>query len=168
MSSGRLFRTELIETDDKGPLQLAKANGYAGEELDKVHVARQHGLASHPPKGSHGVGLSLGDERSLTVILGQEHQDKRPRDLKEGNTVLYDAAGNATRMLGDDGVWHDAGNRPHKVTGKTITIDGTDTITLKVGSMLVKISAARIDLGGEAGSAVMTQAGPSSKVFAVV
>lgn len=167
MNRGRLFRSELIETNDKGELQLAKATGYPGEELDGVHVLRQHGLASHAPKGSHGIGLSLGEERSLTVLLGQEHQDKRPRDLKEGNTTLYDAAGNATRMLGDDGVWHDAGKRPQKMTGKTITIEATDTILLKVGSTTVKITAARVDLGGDGGSKVMTESGPSSKVYAV-
>ena len=167
MSRVSLFRGEVVETNDKGPLQTAKALGLAGEELDGVHVIRQHGLASHAPKGSHGVGLSLTGERSLTVLLGLEHQDKRPQELKEGNTTLYDAKGNATRMLGDDGVWHDAADRPQKMTGKTITVQATDTILLKVGSTLVKIRDGRVDLGGEGGSPVMTQAGPSSKVFAI-
>ena len=168
MSRVGLFRGELVETNDKGPLQTAKALGLAGEELDGVHVVRQHGLASHAPKGSHGVGLSLSGERTLTVFLGMEHQDKRPQELKEGNTTLYDAGSNAIRMLGDDGIWHDAGDRPQKTTGKTITVEATDTILLKVGGTTVKVRDGRVDLGGDDGTAVMTQAGPSSKVFAVI
>ncbi len=168
MSALSLFRTELVETNDKGPLQTGKALGYAGEELDGAHVLRQHGLASHAPKGSHGMGLSLRGERTLTVLLGMEHQDKRPKELAEGNTTLYDAAGNATRLLGADGIWHDAGSRAQKMSGKTHTIEATDTILLKVGSTVVKIAAGRVDLGAEGGSAVMTQAGASSVVFAKV
>lgn len=162
-----LFRAELSETDDRGELQTGKGYGFAGEELDKVHIVRQHGLASHAPKGSHGIGIAGSGERALVAFLGLEHQDKRPRDLKEGQTVLYDAAGNATRMLGEDGVWHDAGKHPQKMTGKTIALTGTDKVTVTVDGMTIIITAGRIDLGGEGGAAVMTQAGPSSKVFAV-
>ncbi|MGU3539973.1 phage baseplate assembly protein domain-containing protein [Methylobacterium sp. A54F] len=168
MSRTHLFRAELKETNDDGDLQTGSGYGYAGEELDKVHVVRQHGLASHAPKGSHGIGLAGSGERSLVAFLGLEHQDKRPKKLKEGQTVLYDAAGNATRMLGEDGVWHDAADRPQKMTGKTIAITGQDKVTITVGGTTVTVRAGRVDLGGEGGSAVMTQAGPSSVVFAKV
>ena len=162
-----LFRTEISQIDDEGDLQVGRALGYSGEELDRVHIVRQHGLASHAPKGSHGIGVAGSGERSLVAVLGLESPGKRPRGLKEGQTVLYDASGNATRMLGDDGVWHDAGSRPHKLTGKTITLTGTDRVEVEVGSMRVVVTAGRVDLGGEGGSPVMTQAGPSSKVFAL-
>lgn len=168
MSRIGLFRGELVETNDKGPLQTAKALGLAGEELDGVHVVRQHGLASHAPKGSHGIGLSLTGERTLTVLLGLEHQNKRPQELPEGNTTLYDAKGNAIRMMGPDGAFIDVADRSLKAAGKTITLEATDTILLKVGGTTVKIRAGRVDLGGDDGSPVMTQAGPSSKVFAVI
>lgn len=164
-----LFRVELGETDDKGALQTAKATGYDGEELVGAHAIRQHGLASHAPKGSHGFGLAGSGERSLVALIGLEHQDKRPRDLAEGNTVLYDAKGNATRMLGDDGVWHDAGSRPQKMTGKTILLDGTDSVTVKVGSVLIVIEGGKVYLGGKDGAQrVMTEGGPSSIVYAKV
>ena len=161
MSRTNLFRGELIATNDKGELQLAKGYGYAGEELDSVHVVRQHGLASHAPKGSHGIGIAGSGERGLVAFLGMEHQDHRPRDLKEGNTTLYDAKGNATRMLGDDGMWHDAADRPQKMTGKTVDVTATETATL---------SGKKVYLGGNGRdgtySPVMTVAGPSSVVFA--
>ena len=168
MSRTNLFRGELIETDDAGEMQTAKGYGYAGEEVAGVHVVRQHGLASHAPKGSHGIGIAGSGERSLVAFLGMEHQDKRPRKLAEGNTTLYDAAGNATRMLGADGIWHDAADRPQKMTGKTVEITGTDTVAITVGGTSVTIRNGRVDLGGLGGSPVMTAAGPSSVVFAKV
>lgn len=162
MSRTNLFRTELIETDDRGDLQTAKAYGYASEEVAGAHVVRQHGLASHAPKGSHGIGIAGSGERALVAVIGLEHQEKRPRDLKEGNTTLYDAGGNQIRMLGDDGIWHDAGKAPQKMTGKTAEISGTDKAW--IGS-----KDGKTYLGGDGTdgtySPVMTQAGPSSTVF---
>ena len=166
MSRTHLFRAELSQTKDDGELQTGTGLGYAGEEVADVHIVRQHGLASHAPKGSHGIGIAGSGERSLVAFLGMEHQDKRPRNLAEGQTVLYDATGNATRMLGDDGIWHDAGSRPQKMAGKTITLTGTDRVVVQVGGTTVTVTAGRVDLGGEGGSPVMTQAGPSSVVFA--
>ena len=161
MSRTNLFRAELKETDDRGELQLGSGYGYAGEELDKVHVVRQHGLASHAPKGSHGIGIAGSGERGLVAFLGLEHHEKRPRDLKEGNTTLYDAKGNATRMLGDDGIWHDAADRPQKMTGKTIALTAKDKAS---------VGGKKVYLGGDGTdgtySPVMTAAGPSSVVFA--
>ena len=161
MSRTNLFRAELKETRDDGELQTGIGYGYAGEEVAGVHIVRQHGLASHAPKGSHGIGIAGSGERGLVAFLGMEHQDKRPRDLKEGNTTLYDASGNATRMLGADGIWHDAADRPQKMTGKTVDVTATETATL---------SGKKVFLGGNGRdgtySPVMTVAGPSSVVFA--
>lgn len=168
MSRTNIFRAQLTETNDSGEMQLGRGQGYAGEEVDKVHIVRQHGLASHAPNNSHGIGIAGSGERGLVAFLGMEHQDSRPKKLEEGNTTLYDAKGNATRMLGADGIWHDAADRPQKMTGKTITITGTDTVTIEVGGTTVTIRKGRVDLGGTGGSPVMTQAGPSSVVFAKV
>lgn len=155
------FRFELSETDDRGELQLGKGFGYPGEELDGHHVVRQHGLASHAPKGSHGIGLTGSGERPLVAVLGLEHQDKRPRDLKEGNATLYDAGGNQIRMLGDDGIWHDAGDRAQKMTGKTLEHKAAGKASF--GGEVTY-------LGGDGTNGtyapVMTASGPSSSVFA--
>ncbi|MCJ2143744.1 phage baseplate assembly protein [Methylobacterium sp. E-066] len=161
MSRTNLFRAELKETDDSGEMQTGAGYGYAGEEVDKVQIVRQHGLASHAPKGSHGIGIAGSGERSLVAFLGLEHQDYRPRDLKEGNTTLYDAKGNATRYLGDDGIWHDAADRPQKMTAKTLGLQATETASL---------GGRRVYLGGDGTDGtyapVMTAEGPSSVVFA--
>lgn len=161
MSRTNLFRAEVKETDDSGEMQTGSGYGYAGEEMTGAQIVRQHGLASHAPKGSHGIGLAGSGERSQVVILGLEHQDKRPRNLKEGQTVLYDAAGNATRMLGDDGIWHDAGDRAQKMTGKTLALTGKDVAS--IGGKVTYLGG-----NGKDGTyaPVMTSKGPSTSVFA--
>ena len=166
---GRLFRVEHVEADDEGDQQTLTLHGLPNETLKKVPRVQHFGLSSNPPVGSHGMGLQFGGQdggRLLNAALGLEHAASRPRKQKPGQTTLYDDKGNATRYLGDDGIWHDAKDRPQKITGKTIEITGTDKVVVKVGSTTVTVRANRVDLGGEGGSPVMTQAGPSSVVFA--
>lgn len=163
MSRTHLFRAEVKDTDDTGEIQTAGGYGYAGEEMAGAQVVRQHGLASHAPKGSHGIGLAGSGERSQVVLLGLEHQDHRPRGLKEGNTTIYDAGGNATRYLGDDGIWHDAGKHAQKMTGDTLSLQGKKDVNF--GS-----SGGKTYLGGDGKSGryarVMTESGPSPFVYA--
>ena len=167
--SAALFRFENSETDDDGDLQTVKGMGYAGEELSGVHRVMPFGISSHAPAGSHAIGIAGRGERSLVAALGLEHPDYRPKKQSAGNTTIYDQSGNASRYLGKDGVWHDAGDRPQKVTGKTVVVEATEKVTVKVGDMVVVVTKNRIDLGADpAPNAVVTTAGPSTKVFAVI
>ncbi len=163
MSRTNLFRVEIEGIDDRGDLQLGTGTGYAGEQFDKAHVVRQHGLASNAPKGSHGIGIAGSGERALVAFLGLENPASRPKTLSEGQTVLYDDKGNATRLLGADGVWHDAGDRAQKMTGKTLSLQGTADVAL--GS-----SGGKTYLGGDGKTGtyarVMTESGPSPFVYA--
>jgi len=166
---GRLFRVEHVEADDSGDQQTLTLYGQTNETLKKVPRVQHFGLSSNPPVGSHGMGLQFGGDdggRLLNAALGLEHAASRPRKQEPGQNTIYDASGNATRYQGDDGIWHDAGSRSQKITGKTITITGTDKVVVQVGNMTVTVTANRVDLGGEGGSPVMTQAGASSVVFA--
>ncbi|SFM76719.1 phage baseplate assembly protein domain-containing protein [Methylobacterium pseudosasicola] len=166
---GRLFRIEHVEADDSGDQQTLTLYGLPNETLKKVPRIQSFGESSNPPVGSHGMGLQFGSAdggRLLNAALGLEHAPSRPRNLKPGQKAVYDDKGNITRYLGDDGIWHDAKDKPQKITGKTIEITGSDKVVVKVGDMTVTVTAGRVDLGGEGGSPVMTQAGPSSVVFA--
>ncbi len=49
--SGRLFRVEHVETDDKGDLQTATLLGPQGETLKRVHRLQPFGFHSSVPKG---------------------------------------------------------------------------------------------------------------------
>lgn len=164
MSETSLFRLEHLKTDDSGDIQRVDVLGHANEQMDGAIRPQWHGFASNPPKGSNGVGLRARGISELPIILGLEHHKHRQRNLAEGNSVVYDAKGNVSRYLGDDGIWHDAGSRPHKLTGKKIVIlaDGDDAA---FGSKTKKTY-----LGGDGKdgtyAAVMTESGPSTVVFA--
>lgn len=159
--SARLFRTELLETDDSGELQTTKLQGLAGEEMTEVHRVGYHGLHSVAPVGSHGLGLRfLREGRTLAAVLGLEHQDHRPKKRDPGSTALYDVNGNMISLV----------QKELRVTGKkTTVVEGADKTTVKRGDLVITIREGRVDLGAEEGThAVMTQAGLSSTVFAKI
>lgn len=156
---------ELDEIDDSGKQQTVSHQGLAGEIHTGVYRPQMFGLSSHPPKGSTGVVVSAGGERSRSVFIGGEHDDHRPTGLNEGECKLYDSAGNVIFLGAKNGV--------------TFTISKGDvSISTKSGD--VKVSASgnvyvsakgKVYLGtsdGSGASPVMTQAGPSSKVYATV
>jgi len=162
MSRTNLFRTELTGVDDTGEQQLGSGYGYAGEEFDKAPIVRQHGFTSHAPKGSHGIGIAGSGERGLVAFLGLEHQDYRQKNVPEGGSVVYDATGNVSRYLGDDGIWHDAGDRAQRMSGKTLELAAQEQASF--GGKKVTY------LGGNGKDGiyapVMTASGPSRSVFA--
>lgn len=164
MSETSLFRLEHLRTDDSGDIQRVDILGHANEQMDAAIRPQPHGFTSNPPKGSNGIGLRARGMSELPIILGLEHHEKRPRKLKPGQSVVYDDKGNVSRYLGDDGIWHDAGSRSHKLTGKKITIlaDGDDA---SIGS---KDKKTYLGGDGKDGSyaAVMTESGASTVVFA--
>ena len=145
-----ITRFKVISTDDSGDSQTISAEGYSGETFTKVYRAQPHGSSSHPPVGAVGHGLRMGSSDRL-LMLGFETPG-RPKNLLEGQKVLYDSSGNMIFCKTADGI------RVSAATG---------TVEITRGPMKVIISATRVDLGGPGGSGVMTSSGPSSKVFAI-
>jgi phage gp45-like len=144
--------------DDSGEIQLIDADGLADEKFTKIMRVYPHGFSSHAPKDSHMLGVGLGGRRDMLVALGGEHPQKRPRNIGEGNTAIYNADGTINKLIGKD--W---------------TLDAEGTMTVKVKKIVLKASHIvlqadkRIDLGKEnAEFRVETEGGPSSKVYAVV
>ena len=159
--STHIFRFENSEVDDTGDLQTLKGYGYAGEELSEVHRVMPFGLASNAPAGSHAIGIAGRGERDLVAALGLEHPQYRQKNLKAGQSTLYDSAGNASRYLGEDGIWHDAGDHAQKMTGKTL-----DHLSKKDAKFGSSDGITYIGGNGEDGSYdwAMTASGPSTKV----
>ncbi len=149
MSFG-LTRATLVEVDDTGTQQLLRLKGMHGEEFTKVYRFQQHGFSSVPPVGSEGVLLRMGETERM-LALGFEAKSIRPKGNNVGASVLY----------GDNG-------ETVTLDGNKITIEAPNEVTVNVNGTMIKATAGRLDLGGEGGSPVMTLAGPSSKVFAVV
>ena len=157
-----IFRFEHSEVDDTGDLQTLKGTGYAGESFEDVHRVMPFGLASNAPAGSHAIAVASRGERSLVAALGLEHPDYRQKNLKSGQAAVYDQKGNVTSYLGGDGIWHNAGDRTQKLTGKVVNALASSG-TASFGS-----SSGITYIGGDGTDGVydwaMTASGPSTKV----
>ena len=159
----RLFRARHVETDDSGDLQTINMRGLPREFLEKVHRIQPFGFHSNIPVGSHGFGLQFGGadgSRLLNAFLGGEHPDFRPRKRDVGSTALYDANGNLISLV----------QKELRVTGKTATvIEAKDQTTVRLADGTeVILKGGKVYLGGERGAhPVMTEAGPSTRVYAI-
>lgn len=146
--------------DDAGENQRIVAEGYRGERFTDVVRAQPHGFASRPPADAVGHFLRFGSSDRV-IALGFE-TPARQKNLPEGTAVLYDTAGNVIFAKAADGV------RIKAVAGGVLVEAETGAIELKRGEMRVIVSEDRVDLGGPGGSRVVTLAGPSTKVFAIL
>lgn len=171
---GTLRRARVDKIDDAAAQQIMKKLiGLKGDQPEDVYRAQSHGLTSHPPKGSEGLFLSLGGRSDRIMGLGFEHKDHRPKNLPEGGTALYDHSGKVLKMVKDQ-TELDAGGKPVVIkNATTIKIEGQSDVAIGVNGRWIRIRPGRVDLGitsptGQADPAVMTDAGPSSKVFAVI
>lgn len=171
---GSLRRARVDRIDDSGAQQIMqKLQGLAGDAPEDVYRAQSHGFSSHPPAGSEGLFLSLGGRSDRLIGIGFEHEEKRPKDLPEGGTALYDADGKILKFIKDETTL-DAGGKPIKITNaSTVLIEGSSDVAVGIkGGRYIRIRGGRVDLGvaspsADAPNAVVTTAGPSSIVFAV-
>jgi phage baseplate assembly protein V len=174
--------SEIISVDDSKAQQTVSHYALAGEQHSQVYRPQPHGFTSNPPQGSTGIVVSLGGERSRSVLLGGEHDKYRPTGLKEGNSEVYDTENNTMRFSGKDGVnltitkgdlVIDAKEKKIKVTAK-----GDIEVTSSKGKIILKadgdafvVASGKVYLGSSDGKntyAVQTTNGPSSKVFAAL
>lgn len=144
-----LRRATVEEVDDSGSQQLVRMRGLKGETFSKVYRAQPHGFSSVPPKDSEALLLALGGRSDRVIMIGAEHRSHRPKDLPAGAGALYGVNGELISLIG--GVV--------RIVGATLMVEADTKIVLK---------APRVDLGEEGGEKVVTEAGPSSKVYAKV
>ncbi|QSR16075.1 phage baseplate assembly protein V [Novosphingobium sp. KA1] len=118
--------------DDSGELQLlqvtegAAGSGFAARVTDKVRRVTEFGFGSVPPIDSEVVMIRRGGDRSCSLVMGTSHRPSRPRDLKPGDTVIYDVRG-AKVLLSAEGMEIDAAGLEVTVKNATkATIDVPD------------------------------------------
>lgn len=128
-------RYTIQKIDDSKEIQLVDGNGLADEQHTELMRLYPHGFSSHSVKDAHMLALGLGGRRDLLIAMGGEHHEKRPKNLPEGDTILYNAEGDAIRIFGK----------------KTIDITHSTNIKLSIGKGL-KDSSSGEGGGGEGGS----------------
>ena len=143
-----IFRFQSESADDSGATQKVSGQGAASEALSNIMRVGHFGFAYNAPVGSHGMAISPRGQADLAVLLGLEDPTSRAThaaNLAPGQSKLYDAAGNVIFMAQAGGI-------------SISTASGDVVVTAAAGQ--------KIHLNGPGGSPVMTQAGPSSVVFA--
>lgn len=94
-------RGTVQRSDDGKKLQELQVGLLAGEVADRVERFQPFGLSARPRAGAEAVVLFLGGGRDHPVAVAVDDRRSRPKDLGEGETVLYavDAAGAVVASL---------------------------------------------------------------------
>lgn len=172
LAASNVARAKIAKVDDSKGVQRLDLKVLAGEEHTGVERFQQSGVTTHPEVGSEVVVAYMGGNRSHPVVIAVENKSRRLTNLKPGGVALHDLTGAGVKItLEGDALNVDSNGQPLKVRfddGTTVELTG-DKILLTKGGMKVAISPDRIDLGDDpAPFRVMTQAGPSNKVWAII
>jgi phage gp45-like len=156
----------VTKVDDEGDIQMLDGDGLEDESHTKIMRLYPHGFSSHSLDEAHFLALALGGRRDMLIALGGEHAKKRPRKLAKGDSILYNAEGDAIRVFKKSLDFVHTGNIKlsigNGVNGsgepgddKDVTIVMTDKdITLTKGESSVKITGDNIV--AKRGSSTMT------------
>jgi phage baseplate assembly protein V len=176
-------RATVQSTDDSGTQQmLKKMTGMKTETFTNVYRPQMHGFSSVAPSGSEGVFLALGGRSDRLLALGFEHQQYRPKNTPEGDTVIYNQNGDVVRVFkAGMSLYHASqiklsiGSGINQTDDQSVTITATkDAITLTDTSTVVShptevvVAAPIVKLGGaDASTPVgLCGGGCATKVFA--
>ncbi len=86
-------RAVLTLVDDETTLQAVQAKLLGGETLAALERFQQYGFTSVPLAGAEALSLSLGGNRSHTVIVSVDDRRYRLKGLEGGEVALYDDRG---------------------------------------------------------------------------
>ena len=88
----------LLATKDSTDIQQLQVTLLAGEVKDQVELMGHFGLASHAPKKSDVVMLSVGGNRDHGIVIATESREYRFKDLGEGEVALYSKDGDHVHL----------------------------------------------------------------------
>lgn len=93
--------------DDTGDQQTAQVQIKAGSEvaelIDKVVRVGEYGLYTCPPDGSEAVVVFQGGRKTHGIIIATGYRAGRPKGLKPGEVMLFNAIRSQFVELTDDG-----------------------------------------------------------------
>ncbi|MFG1401999.1 Gp138 family membrane-puncturing spike protein [Xanthobacter sediminis] len=149
------------------PMQFPTGGGVAmtfpvraGDECLAVVPSRSQDGWQQSGGEQQQVDLRMHDISNAFCLLGFRSNPNALQNVPDDAVQIRTDDGNTVISLKGDEVSVKASSSTHVVT--------PSTIASTVGSTSVKVSANRVDLGGDGGQKVMTEGGPSSIVYAKV
>lgn len=123
-----LSRGIVARVDDSSGIKRIQGTLLADEVLDNIEVFQEYGFSSRPPRGSEFVMASIGGNREHPICIATMNRDLRVKNLKEGETLIFDKDGNFIHL-------QDGGNIEIKTSTK-VKVDAPDAEF--TGNVLVK------------------------------
>jgi phage gp45-like len=194
-TSDRLFltttRLTLDATDDSSLMQAMTLRGLHGEQMTTIEHAHPYGFTARPKQPtqeSGGAGamdgapspsqgkkqraeafvMFVNGNRSHGVATVVADRRFRPNNLQEGETVLHDDQKQQV-FIGRDRIVVNTDKEVHVQRGDAHALLTDGKHKLQYGDVSVTMIGSKVWLGAEGkGAAVITENGPSKRIFAVV
>jgi phage baseplate assembly protein V len=138
--------------DDSQEVQLlqvverAKGQGFVDRILERITRVAEFGFASVPPIGAEILLLRRGGDRSQSLAIGSSHRPSRPRDLKPGDSGIYDVRG-AKVMLTSEGLVIDCAGLPAVIKNSPKLRVEVDVLEV-TGDIVSRADGAPVSLNG--------------------
>ncbi len=118
-------RAVIASIDDGGGLQRLQLKALADEVMDLRERFQEYGFSSRPHPGAEAVLVSLGGNRTNTVVIAVDDRRYRLKSLGKGDVALYSSGENylILRANGDIEA-HAPGNLTASVAGDASVVAG--------------------------------------------
>lgn len=84
-----ITRCVLRRIDDGRKMQTVQIVDEYGDVLDDLERWQPYGLSAHPRLDAEGMAVAPGGDQSHTIVIQVDDRRHRPRNIAEGEIVLY-------------------------------------------------------------------------------
>lgn len=171
-----LARVTIEKSDTTNVVHTVDVNAMFNEKHTSVEIMQGYGFTGVPLPPANGkraeaVVAYLNGDRSHPIVIAHDDRRFRPTGWQPGEVGNWDDQGQ-TVHLARGGIAINGGASKLPITiavGNAVLTIADGKITAKVENMVIVLKAARIDLGQDpAPFRMMTEAGPSSKIWGVI
>lgn len=146
--TGAIAKAVLGSVVSDGGTTTASATLRAGDDDDEVEVCEAYGFTSAPLAGAEGVGLTVGGDNSLRLLVCVGDRRHRPTDLAAGEVAVYRNAAGHRFILKADG----STEITTPVAGQTIVLKANGDVVITPGA------GAKVYLGADGATSAVALA----------
>ncbi len=117
-----IARGKINLIDDSQSFQQAQVSFSENDVQNRVERFQNYGFTSVPPKDAECVALFLGGQKGFPLIIAADSRETRLKDLKEGESAVYNSQGSKIHLKSD---------------GEILIDNGASQITLKNGKIAI-------------------------------